>query len=181
MLETRFIILSERLLLANQLKGKRKSKMDFPLKTPMEFIYRHGDIIICMHSLERQLIVYANRSEHWPMKCAKVPGRRRKALLSVDTPIIACLANLLPGDVPDIIGCLCTRRERDALSLEDFQLKRLKSIQPGWQYIGCWRIPRKKSVSLCQENALVIIASDQFLQFILNALGARARARGRNL
>jgi len=46
----------------------------------------------------------------------RVPGRRRRALLSVDTAIIACLANLLPEDVPDIIGRLCARQRRDGLA-----------------------------------------------------------------
>jgi len=62
-----------------------------------------------MYSIERQLIVLQNRDEHWSMKCTQVLGRRRRAVLSVDTPIIACLANLLREDVPDIIGCLCAR------------------------------------------------------------------------
>jgi len=64
-------------------------------------------VIIFMYSLatailKQQLIVSVIEA-----------GRRRRTLLSVDAAIIACLANLLPEDVADIIGCLCARQKRD--------------------------------------------------------------------
>lgn len=70
----------------------------------------HSDIFICMRSIERQLIVSRKETNIGQWSARKWTGRRRRAVLSVDTPIIACLANLLlRDDVPNIIGCLCAR------------------------------------------------------------------------
>lgn len=64
------------------------------------------------------------------MKCARESAWQEKEGSSFGRHTNNCLPgeSSSPGDVPDIIGCLCARQERDALASRLSRLKRLKSI-----------------------------------------------------